>query len=262
MTRYGMALDVGGCTGCQTCVVACQMNNALRPGVRWAKVDYVEKGRWPEGDFFCLPRVCLHCDDPACVSVCPTGASARRSDGVVLIDYDICIGCGVCMTACPYGARTINSDPAWFFGAQSPAPYEAGAENRSGVAEKCTFCAGMIDDGLIPACVSACVARARAFGDLDDENGGLWKFIHERNAENIEGTSVYYAFGGRDFDSNDLVAHSYRPSNANSGEGMKPNPPVLAASAAAVVAAGTGIAAAVKRSRGKDGAEERDNCVR
>ena len=126
MARYGMAIDTEHCTGCQTCVVACQMEHALRPQVAWTRVDTVEWGRWPDGGRLHLPHGCLHCDEPACVEVCPTGASFAGDGGVSLVDHELCIGCGVCAAACPYGARTINRTDRWFFDAAVPAPYEHG----------------------------------------------------------------------------------------------------------------------------------------
>lgn len=201
MTRWAMAVDAAHCVGCQTCVVACQMHNALRPGVAWLRVDALEFGRWPDADLLFLPHACLHCDDAPCVGVCPTGASFQRADGVVLVDYETCIGCGACVTACPFGARQIGaSENEWFFGAEEPAPYESYGVQRAGVAEKCVFCCDRVDEGKAPWCVDACPPGARIFGDLDDPDSEICAYIEANGAEQIPGTSVYYVKGDHDLD--------------------------------------------------------------
>lgn len=257
MARYGMAIDMTRCSGCQTCVVACQMHHALRPGVAWAKVDMVERGRWPEADLALFPHACLHCDDPLCVRACPTGASHKRDDGIVSVAYDLCIGCGVCMTACPYGARTINDEPAWFFGAAQPAPYEAD-NGRVGVAEKCTFCAERLEEDKEPACVAACIGAVRAFGDLDDPDSDVNRMIRETGAKNIPGTAVYYATGKPDFDLAEQFAQTAYTPAAHRDEDKKPepNPPVLAGAAAVVAGAATGIGISAAHTRKKRAANK------
>ena len=104
-----------------------------------------------------LPVSCQHCDNPECVSVCPTGASYKRDDGVVLVDHSKCIGCQYCVMACPYGVRA----------------YDTGKDK--GVIEKCTMCAHLIDKGEKPACVKHCPGQARKFGDLDDPQSDVSK---------------------------------------------------------------------------------------
>ena len=257
MTRFGMAIDLAHCAGCQTCVVACQMSNALKPGVAWLSVDTLEWGRWPEGDRAFLPHACLHCDEPSCVKVCPTGASAKRDDGIVEVAYDRCIGCGVCLTACPYGARTINADDRRFFDAATPAPYETDSAGRIGVAEKCTLCAARVDEGGRPACVDACPVGVRVFGDMDDPQSDVRAFIEETGAEPVAGTGLFYAVGSRSLDVGQAIKERfYRPATeavkqgagAVGGEG---NPAVVAGAgiAAAALAAGAGLTA--KKNRGR-----------
>ena len=107
-------------------------------------------GTYPDLEMYYLPVSCQHCDDPECVHVCPTGASYKREDGVVLVDHSKCIGCQYCVMACPYGVRA----------------YDEGRDK--GVIEKCTMCAHLIDKGEQPACVRHCPGQARLFGDLDD----------------------------------------------------------------------------------------------
>ena len=255
MTRFGMAIDMARCTGCQTCVVACQMHHALRPGVAWCAVDALEWGRWPDADRAFLPHACLHCDEPLCVSVCPTAASHKRDDGTVAIDEARCIGCGVCLTACPYGARTLNREDAWHFGAPSPAPYETEGEGRVGVAEKCTFCIERVQVGLLPACVEACPVEARAFGDLDDPESPASAFAAETGARPVPGTGVLYADGGRGLDIGRVVTERYYApaSRSQTADGRvgKGNPAVVAGAgaAAAALAAAAGLAAKRNRDR-------------
>ena len=113
-----------------------------------------------------LPVSCQHCDNPECVSVCPTGASYKRDDGVVLVDHSKCIGCQYCVMACPYGVRA----------------YDTGKDK--GVIEKCTMCAHLIDKGEKPACVKHCPGQARKFGDLDDPDSSAAKAVAAAGAEN------------------------------------------------------------------------------
>lgn len=201
MTKYAMALDVSRCVGCQTCVVACQMEHNTRPGVTWSHVDAVETGdAWPDVDRLYLPHACMHCADAPCVAVCPTQASIQLDDGTVVVDYEACIGCGACLAACPYGARTVSTNDAWHFGAAEPAPYEAYGVQRINVAEKCTFCTERVQAGLAPRCVDACFFGVRFFGDLDDPASPVSEFIANNEVETVPGSSVYYHKGTYDFD--------------------------------------------------------------
>lgn len=200
MARYGMLIDVDRCTGCQTCVVTCQMHHNTRPGVSWGSVDTLEIGVWPEGDRVAIPHACMHCDDAPCVAACPTGASVQREDGIVTVDYESCIGCGACVDACPFGARHMSTQDAWFFDADEPAPYEAYGTQRINVAEKCTFCAERVDAGLAPHCVDACPNAARIFGDLDDADSDVSLVLAQGTSEQIPGTAVYYVPGSHDVD--------------------------------------------------------------
>ena len=146
--RWAMVIDLRKCVGCQACTAACKVENRI-PGRRfrtWAP-EY-ELGRYPAVRKAFLPQLCNHCAEAACVKVCPTGATFRRADGVVAVDSGICWGCGYCLNACPYDKRYFN-------------PLTA-------TADKCTFCAHRIDQGLLPACVESCVGGARVFGDLND----------------------------------------------------------------------------------------------
>ena len=106
--KWVMVLDLRKCTGCNACVNACRSENALPPGVAYRVVMEEEVGTYPNVSKRFVPRPCMQCDNPPCVPVCPVAATYKRPDGVVAIDYDKCIGCRYCITACPYGARTFD----------------------------------------------------------------------------------------------------------------------------------------------------------
>jgi phenylacetyl-CoA:acceptor oxidoreductase subunit 1 len=111
MTRYAMVADLDRCVGCQTCTAACRHANATAPAVQWRKVLDIEHGVYPSVSRTFVPVGCQHCEDPPCMHVCPTTATRKRSDGIVTIDYDLCIGCAYCDVACPYQARFKVSAP-------------------------------------------------------------------------------------------------------------------------------------------------------
>lgn len=261
MARYGMAIDTEHCTGCQTCVVACQMEHALRPQVAWTRVDTVEWGRWPDGGRLHLPHGCLHCDEPACVEVCPTGASFAGDGGVSLVDHELCIGCGVCAAACPYGARTINRTDRRFFDAAVPAPYEHGG-TPLGTAEKCTLCVERRETGCDPACVRSCPTGVRAFGDLDDPADPIWDFIAETGAEQLAGTATYYAHPtyARDVDVAENIRALRKPAQeAQTSGGLHAdhaNPAVIAAATVGGATAVGAIALGTVRARSRKAAAE------
>ena len=105
MTRWAMVADLRRCVGCQTCTAACKHANATPPGVQWRRVLDMEFGEYPDVQRAFVPVGCMHCDEPPCMDVCPTTATNKRADGIVTIDYDLCIGCAYCAVACPYQAR-------------------------------------------------------------------------------------------------------------------------------------------------------------
>ncbi len=181
MTRWAMVADLRRCVGCQTCVAACRHANATPPGVQWRRVIDVESGEYPEVRRMFLPVGCQHCSDPPCMHVCPSTATRQRADGIVTIDYDLCIGCGYCIIACPYQARYKTDRAVFAYGAEATEP-EAKRHDpgRLSVATKCTFCSERVDAGLerglkpgvdpeaTPACAASCIAGALVFGDMDD----------------------------------------------------------------------------------------------
>jgi Fe-S-cluster-containing dehydrogenase component len=181
MTQLALVIDLNVCVGCHACVTSCKQWNTSgesgylsddRPydkdptGVFFNRVQTFEVGSFPQTETVHFPKSCLHCEDPPCVPVCPTGASYKRpQDGIVLVDYDKCIGCKYCAWACPYGAREIDE--------------------HQQVMKKCTLCVDRIDDPCLPeaerqpACVMACPTNARLFGDIHDSESVVSKAIRE-----------------------------------------------------------------------------------
>jgi Fe-S-cluster-containing dehydrogenase component len=168
------------------------MQNNQSPGITWGYVDRCEWGAYPEAGAAYLPHFCMQCDDPACVAICPTGASYQREDGITLVNYEECIGCGQCMTACPYGARHLNTDGDTGYFDAPLAPYQEEGIQRNNVAEKCIFCNELIDAGGQPACVANCTGKARTFGDLDDPESPIAQKIAASKVTRVGETGFYY----------------------------------------------------------------------
>jgi molybdopterin-containing oxidoreductase family iron-sulfur binding subunit len=216
--RYGMVIDTRRCVGCRACVVACKAENKTPPGVFYTVVvDQAIEPRIDDKPLF-MTKPCFHCETPPCVDVCPVSATYKRErDGIVVIDYERCIGCRYCMTACPYSAR-------WFdFGENYPAVGERTAyagvpspeydqfrtreHERSpiGNVRKCTFCLHLQDAegrydkaaGRWPACAKTCTGHAIHFGDFNDPESEVSRLLRERVAVRLKeelGTNpnVYY----------------------------------------------------------------------
>ena len=200
--HYGMTIDLKRCIGCNTCAFACKVANNLPNDVWWNRIltdggPSVDTAS-SDGKKDYIPVNCQHCDNPSCVKVCPVGATYKDPEtGVVRQDYDKCIGCRMCMSACPYtGVRSFNwEEPKYrldFATGDKDAP-----PHQKHVVEKCTFCYQRTSQGETPACMHLCPGRARHWGDLDDPDSEVSKLIASRPYKQLlpdEGTrpSVYY----------------------------------------------------------------------
>lgn len=196
---FGYALDISRCIGCRRCVYACvEENNQSRdPQVHWIRVLRMDKehgvdfehadpyyalAEVPEEGHFYVPVQCQHCRNAPCTRVCPTGATWTEPDGIVVVDYDWCIGCRCCMSACPYGARHFNwRQPSVPAAELNPSTHYLGNRPRPrGVVEKCTFCIQRVRAGRYPACVEVCPVGARKFGNLLDPESEIRYIIEHK----------------------------------------------------------------------------------
>lgn len=186
--KLGLVIDLDTCVGCHACVISCKGWNTENYGAALSDTDaygpnvsgtflnrvhsYEVKPETGPAQLIHFPKSCLHCEDAPCVTVCPTGASYKRTaDGIVLVNEDACIGCGLCAWACPYGARELDA--------------------TAGVMKKCTLCIDRIynenlpEEDQIPACVRTCPAGARHFGDFADPNSNVSKLTAERGGMDL-----------------------------------------------------------------------------
>lgn len=197
MPRWGMVIDLDKCSACQSCTVACRMENntpvagpnqaAAGRAILWNEVVPQVEGEYPQVQMTFIPRPCMHCDEPPCVRVCPVQATYQTDEGLVLVDYARCIGCRFCTVACPYQVRYFNwFEPQWPEALRAHLnPDPEVAPRPRGVVEKCTFCVQRLRKAqekaatenrpfsptdYVPACVQTCTGHARYFGDLDDPN--------------------------------------------------------------------------------------------
>jgi Fe-S-cluster-containing dehydrogenase component len=205
--HWGMVIDLDACIGCEYCLRACCAVNNVNPEAPW---NIVVEEKTSTGNTFYFTRPCLHCQNAPCVEVCPVGATYHRDDGLVIMDYDRCIGCRYCQVACPYGAREFNWKKYTEKNPYVPTFGIPEVERRPrGVVEKCTFCVHRIDvaldsgqmpgedPGAGPACVDICPVGARTFGNLKDPNSRISKILAEnptiRLREDLGAEpSVYY----------------------------------------------------------------------
>lgn len=196
--QWGFVVDTRSCIGCGLCVEACKDENGVPHKAEYNRtwverhtqlpdggilVESPEGGAegfpvdpatlaplaGPAGESTFVPRLCMQCDNPPCVSICPVSATYKSPDGIVFVDQERCIGCGYCVVSCPYGARYIVPS-----GGDSPT-------GNAGVADKCTFCYHRITKGAEPACVAVCPTRARSFGDMDDPDSTVSRLIRTQD---------------------------------------------------------------------------------
>jgi Fe-S-cluster-containing dehydrogenase component len=209
--RWAMVVDARKCLkkdGCDLCIQACNRSHNIpeipdrRHEIKWIWKESFKDAFVPAGSGYANSKFqdkpfvvfCNHCDRPPCVRVCPTQATWKREDGIVMMDWHRCIGCRYCMAACPYGSRSFNwQDPRPFI-RNMTAEFPTRAQ---GVVEKCTFCAERLAVGKAPACVAACEPGALVFGDLEDPASEVRKmlsanFTLRRKAELGTAPEVYY----------------------------------------------------------------------
>jgi molybdopterin-containing oxidoreductase family iron-sulfur binding subunit len=218
--RMAMIVDIRKCIeqkGCQDCINACHSTHnvptidSLKEEVKWMWKEKFEHAFPSQTHEYIdeplqkgvFPILCNHCDDPPCVRVCPTKATFRRDDGIVMMDMHRCIGCRFCMAGCPYGARSFNwRDPRGYFAGKEDTMNPEYPTRTRGVVEKCTFCTERLAIGLEPACVEACKKRgdkggALTFGDLNDPDSEIRRILRttktiRRKAELGTKPSVFF----------------------------------------------------------------------
>jgi molybdopterin-containing oxidoreductase family iron-sulfur binding subunit len=218
--RWVMVIDLRKCVGCHACTIACVAENKLPPGVVYRPVLEEEIGTYPNVTRRFVPRPCMQCDNPPCTPVCPVHATYKNAHGIVEINYEQCIGCRYCITACPYAARTFDfggtyvqgttGSEAFLLGApkaeamERAANYEyskawerKGDESPIGNVRKCHFCLHRVNEGMLPSCVTTCIGRATLFGDANDPDSVVADWIASPNVMRLKeelGTEprVYY----------------------------------------------------------------------
>jgi tetrathionate reductase subunit B len=236
--RYAMVIDLRKCVGCSACAVACRS--------QWNVEDYGSR-TWVEntgivGDFPNLYQTnyvgqCNHCDDATCLNECPTEATQRDKNGIIWVDSEVCIGCGLCLDGCPYGARYIN--------------------HKLKKVDKCDFCRPRLDQGLQPVCVQTCISGAKTFGDLSDPKSEVYDLVYKQGAGRIPtpgidlGANLYYLGEQKHID---LIAAKF-PVSYPDGSKMKAvwkflKPALLGA--AALTFTGQAIAMSFQLSKNED----------
>ena len=217
--EFGYALDLSRCVGCRRCVYACvdENNQSRDPQIHWIQVLQMNKEKGidfsesdihyspetvPEEGHFYVPVACQQCRNPQCTTVCPVKATWQEPDGVVVVDYNWCIGCRYCMAACPYGARHFNwGEPSIPDDEINPETHYLGNRPRvKGVVEKCTFCVQRVRKGLYPSCVEVCPVGARKFGNLLDPNSEIRYILDNKRVlvlkEELNTQPRFYYFFG------------------------------------------------------------------
>jgi len=218
-TLFGYGLDISRCIGCRKCVYGCvdENNQSRDPQIHYIQVLEMEKDKGidfihanmyydheevPQEGHFYLPVACQQCKNPPCVKSCPVGATWTEADGIVVVDYDWCIGCRTCMAACPYDARQFNwGKPNLPAENANPATHFLGNRPRDkGVVEKCTFCIQRVREGRYPACVEVCPVGARKFGNLLDKDSEIRYILENKRVlilkEELNTQPKFYYFYG------------------------------------------------------------------
>jgi len=209
--RWIMVIDTRKCVGCDACTVGCVSENKLPPGVVYRPVVKEESGEFPNLQLRYTPRPCMQCENPPCVPVCPVKATWKRPDGITTVDYDKCIGCRYCLTACPYHARTSDFGEDWqdetaeggeqgenraIHGKRAPwaeAPNfeyakswsRIGSGSPKGNARKCHFCLHRLEVGQLPVCSTTCIGRANYFGDANDPDSLATELITRHQTKTL-----------------------------------------------------------------------------
>jgi molybdopterin-containing oxidoreductase family iron-sulfur binding subunit len=198
--QWAMLIDLRRCTSCKACVAGCIAEQKSPPGIIYRPVYEEESGTYPKVKRRFTPRPCQQCDNPPCVAACPNKGEGKAtwkstkglSSGIVMINYTECIGCGKCVTACPYKARGLDSGkfytedtpavqeyekaPTWEYSRKWP---RNKPELPIGTARKCHFCLHRLKQGMVPMCVSTCICRANYFGDIKDPESLIVKMMKE-----------------------------------------------------------------------------------
>ncbi|RMH13639.1 MAG: 4Fe-4S dicluster domain-containing protein [Planctomycetota bacterium] len=223
--QYGMVIDLHACVGCSACDIACKRENNVPHSFAWSNHIIETRGTFPDVSYRYIPTLCNHCTDAPCVLNCPTTAMYKSEDGLTLHDPDKCIGCATCAVSCPYGAIFVNHEEPFEEIRHDESPAIAGCTSTGaevakrggvplpvynparaatlpgvrprGVPEKCTFCDHRLAVGELPACVEACPAGARIFGDLNDPDSAPSRAIAKyhpkvRNPEKGTRPNVLY----------------------------------------------------------------------
>jgi len=197
--NWAMVIDIRKCIGCSACTIGCIAENKLPPGVVYRPVIEEEFGKYPLVARRFWPKPCFHCDNPPCVPVCPVKATYKRKDGIVVVDYNQCIGCRYCITACPYGARYSDFGENYTDKTPQEAPYEkvpsleygkkwkrVGHRSPIGNARKCHFCLHRLNEGMLPMCVVTCIGRATYFGDANDSKSMISELASKPNVMRLK----------------------------------------------------------------------------